>query len=474
MVPGTPAGAPAAVPAATVGASPEVAGTGAGIRSPAALRAPLAHELRAAGYALEQVRAGRALPAAVAEAASRWRLEGPSRAALQDIAYTAVRQLGRCAALARRLNAREPSAGVAALQAVALSQLLAPGHRHEAVVVDQAVAAARLEADTRAAAPFLNATLRRFLRERDPLLAAVLREPEARWNHPRWWVELLRQSYPADWQAILEAGNLPPPMTLRVNTRKTTPEAYLPQLAAAGMAARRIGPQALVLGRPCDVARLPGFAQGLVSVQDLAAQLAAPLLDARPGQRVLDACAAPGGKAGHLLELVECELTALDSDAQRLQRVRENLQRLGLQAHLAAGDARDPAGWWDGRTFDRILLDAPCSASGIVRRHPDIRWLRRRSDLATLSRQQSEMLGALWPLLEPGGKLLYATCSVFRAEGEEVVDRFCGGRPDAERLPVSWRWFGEERDSPLSQLLPQSGETRDHDGFFYASIRKSP
>jgi 16S rRNA (cytosine967-C5)-methyltransferase len=263
-------------------------------------------------------------------------------------------------------------------------------------------------------------------------------------------------------------------MTLRVNVRRTTPDEYLARLAQAGMPARRVGPQALVLEAPCDVSRLPGFDDGLVSVQDLAAQLAAPLLDVLPGQRVLDACAAPGGKSGHLLELVDCELTALDADASRLERVRENLSRLGLQARLACGDGREPGGWWDGRPFQRILLDAPCSASGIVRRQPDVRWLRRRSDLATLSALQHELLGALWPLLEPGGKLLYATCSVFRAEGEEVVARFCAGRPDAQRSPLAWQWQGEHLEQPLAQLLPQAGLSRDHDGFYYASILKIP
>lgn len=435
-------------------------------------RAPLALEFRAAAFALERVRAGSALPPALSEACARWRVAGASRAATQDFAYGAVRMLGRCLALAARLNARAPAAPIAALQAVALSQLLSPGRRHEAVVVDQAVAAARLDPSTSAAAPFINATLRRFLREREALGAAVMGEPEAQWNHPRWWIDLLRTDHPARWQSILEAGNLPPPMTLRVNARRISIDAYLERLRDAGMGARRIGPVAIRLDEPCDVARLPGFDAGLVSVQDLAAQLAAPLLDVQPGHRVLDACAAPGGKTAHLLESVDCTVVALDSDAERLVRVHENLARLGLEAQVVAGDASAPEQWWDGRRFDRILVDAPCSASGIVRRHPEIRWLRRRSDIATLSARQAEMLAALWPLLEPGGKLLYATCSVFRAEGEQVVARFGASRPDAERLPLQWPWPGDEQAHPLDHLLPSSGETLDHDGFFYASIRK--
>ena len=445
-----------------------------GADPPAALRAPLSRELCAAAWALEQVRAGQALPPALAQAAQRHRLSGPSRPAMHDIAYRAVRRLGTCLALAQRLNGREPTRAVGALQAVALAQMLEPGRRHEAVLVDQAVAAARLEPATQAAAPFLNATLRRFTRERDALLDAVMREPEARWNHPRWWIDRLRAEQSAQWQQVLAADNEPPPMTLRTNPRRTSLDAYRQALADAGIGAQVLGPQALRLDAPCDVAQLPGFDAGLVSVQDLAAQLAAPLLDVRDGQRVLDACAAPGGKTTHLLELADCDVTALDVDQARLERVRENLARLGLSARVQEGDARRPQDWWDGRRFDRILLDAPCSASGIVRRHPEIRWLRRRSDLATLSRQQSEMLALLWPLLEPGGKLLYATCSVFRAEGEGVIERFCAGHPDAERLAVHWRWIGDAQDSLLDQLLPRSGDTRDHDGFFYASVSKRP
>ncbi len=441
---------------------------------PPPVRAPLAAELRAAAHALERVRAGRSLPPSLDEAAARWRLEGASRAAMRDIAYTAVRRLGTAGALALRLNARKPSAPLAALQLVALSELLAQGRRHEAVVVDQAVEAARLGHDTQAGAGFLNATLRRFLRDRPALMGAISHDQEARWNHPRWWIDRLRADHPDAWESILDAGNAPPPMTLRVNARRATVEACLEMLAAAGHGARRIGPQAIRLDRPCDVSQLPGFAQGWMSVQDLAAQLAAPLLDVQPGQRVLDACAAPGGKTAHLLELSDCELTALDADAGRLVRVRENLDRLGLAANVVCGDARRPDDWWDGRRFDRILLDAPCSASGIVRRHPEIRWLRRRRDLATLSAVQAEMLAALWPLLEPGGKLLYVTCSVFRAEGTERVDRFLEGRSDAERIDLRWRWGADELASPVGQLLPRAGDLVDHDGFFYASIRKIP
>ena len=436
-------------------------------------RASLARELLAAACAIEALAAGQRLPDAVARAADEARLPDPSRAPVRDIAAATARRLGLARALADRLNARKPAARVAALQWVGLAELLEP-LRAEAVIVDQAVAAARLDPGCAPAAGFLNATLRRFLRERDALLAAVGDRPEARWNFPQWWISQLRADHPGDWQRVLEQSNRAPPMTLRVNSRRASPDAYLARLAQAGRGARAIGPAALVLDEPCPVEALPGWADGWVSVQDAGAQMAAPLLAPRDGERVLDACAAPGGKTTHLLELADCDLLALDVSEQRLAPVRENLARLGLRAEVRAGDARRPADWWDGRLFDRILVDAPCSASGIVRRHPDIRWLRRRSDLATLSRQQSEILGALWPLLRPGGTLLYATCSVFRAEGEQVIDHFLSGRGDARRRSLSWRFADAASEEPVAQLLPAAGPLRDHDGFFYCLLEKSP
>jgi 16S rRNA (cytosine967-C5)-methyltransferase len=436
------------------------------------LRAPLAEEFGAAAQAVGQVLAGRALPQALAALAREHRLEGVSRAAVADMAHGAMRRLGTAQALAQRLNARPPAPEVAALQLLGLSELLAPARRHEAVVVDQLVSAARLRPALAPAAPFLNATMRRFLREREALLAALADDPQARWNHPAWWVEQVRRDHPRHWESVLAAADARPPMTLRVNRRRGSAADYLARLTAAGMAGVPIGPDAVLLAQPCEVTELPGFAQGDVSVQDLAAQIAAAVLDPQPGERVLDACAAPGGKSAHLLELADCQLLAIDTDATRLQRVHENLQRLSLQAEVRQGDASRPADWWDGRPFQRILLDAPCSASGIVRRHPDIRWLRRRRDLATLAERQSQMLDALWGLLEPGGTLLFATCSVFRAEGERVVERFRAGRPDAQQQPLFWRWQGHTAPHRLSQLLPHVAPDRNHDGFFYASFRK--
>ncbi len=415
---------------------------------------------------------GRSLPESLDESTARFGLNGTSRAAARDIAHGATRRLGTVLALAARLNAREPAAEVSALQLVALAELLLPGRRHEAVIVDQAVSAARADPGTAPAAGFLNATLRRFLREREAMLAAIADDPQARWNHPAWWIERLRADHPQHWAAVLEADAGRAPMTLRVNLRRLDREAALARLAAAGLPAQPIGPAALRLAEPCDVADIPGFAQGDFSVQDLAAQLAAPLLAPRDGERVLDACAAPGGKTGHLLELADCRLLALDADAARLARVRETLDRLALQAELRCADAARPADWWDGEPFDRILLDAPCSASGIVRRHPDVVWLRQRRDIATLAARQAEMLGALWGLLKPGGTLLFATCSVFRAEGDSLITAFCRRQVDAQRQPLIWRWHEGDADHRIAHLLPNTGPARNHDGFFYASLRK--
>src|SRR5690606_18289289 len=311
------------------------------------------------------------------------------------------------------------SPAMLALQQVTLAQLLDPV-RPDATTVDQAIEAAKADPALRHGAGFLNATLRRFLRERESLVAAAREEPVGRWNFPAWWIDTLRDAYPDRWQAILEESNREPPLSLRVNTRRISTQAWLASLAEAGIAGVRIGPQAVRLDVPVPLESLPGWGEGLVSVQDAGAQLAAPLLDVADGMRVLDACAAPGGKTTHLLELATLDLVALDTDSTRLARVGENLARLGQQARLVVGDALEPAAWHDGAAFDRILVDAPCTASGIVRRQPDVRWRRRRSDMATFSDRQAAMLGALWPLLAPGGKLLYSTCSVFPAEGDPV------------------------------------------------------
>jgi len=332
--------------------------------------------------------------------------------------------------------------------------------------------------------------LRRFLRERTELLAALASDEVARHNHPGWWIRRLKQDWPEHWQAILAANQAQPPLTLRANTRHGSPAAYRDRLVAAGLLPADapspalptpLGPAPIVLPRAVPVGQLPGFAEGDASVQDASAQWAAPLLlqagDAvlPAGARILDACAAPGGKTAHLLELGDFEVTALDADPQRLQRIGDTLGRLGLRAETVAADASRPADWWDGRAFDAILLDAPCSASGIVRRHPDVRWLRRESDITALARTQDAILDALWPLLKPGGHLLYCTCSVLRAEGEDRIDAFLQRTPLAQRLPapghilpvVEYPKAVSPRPSGPPDLPADPG-----DGFFYALLAK--
>lgn len=382
------------------------------------------------------------------------------RGALQDLCYGTLRYAVRLAFLRDRLL-RKPlqDAGLAELLLVALYQLIhtkAGDH----VVVDHAVRAAKQI--NPAAGSLVNAVLRNFLRQREPLLAAADAQDTTRYSYPAWWIATLKQQYGVRAEAILAAGNTHPPMTLRVNQRTTRAADYLAELVAAGIAARLIEPQAVLLERPVAVDRLPGFAEGRVSVQDAGAQYAAPLLDVAAGMRVLDACAAPGGKAAHLLESAALEMTALDKDEQRLQRVAENFDRLHLSAKLICGDAAQPQQWWDGETFDRILCDAPCSASGVVRRHPDIKQLRRATDIEPFARQQETILDALWPLLVPGGKLLYATCSVFERENQQVIAHFLESHADAVLEPIG------APPEPTLQLLPDG----QHDGFFYARLRK--
>ena len=440
----------------------------------AVLRSALADEMQCAARALAALAEGERLDRALEAAGRTVALAPASLPVVRDLAYGASRQLGLCRALADCLNTRPPSPPVAALQWLALSQLIDPV-RHPATIVDQAVRAAQADPQTRFAAGFLNATLRSFLRRSAELLERARRDEQARWNHPRWWIDRLRADHPSDWQRILELADQQPPFTLRINRRRTDLASYQAMLQAQSMTARVVGESALIVDPPCPVHRLPGWAEGLVSVQDEGAQRAAHLLDVHDGQRVLDACSAPGGKSAHLLELASIRLTALELAPERLARVRDGLERLGLSAELVCGDAARPEGWWDGVRYDRILVDAPCSASGIVRRAPDARWLRRRGDLATFARTQRSILEGLWPLLEAGGKLLYATCSVFEAEGRGVVRPFLKDHADALERSLPADAESAARSAPRGpgiQLLPQSSPTRDHDGFFYCLIEK--
>jgi 16S rRNA (cytosine967-C5)-methyltransferase len=428
----------------------------------------LAHLLNHAADMLQGVREGRSLTVLLAQ------VPAVARAGTQALAFQVLRRLGGAEAVRSALAPKVPPPAVDALlvSAIALLWPTAAGERApyaDHTLVDQAVHAARHRAA--AAAGFVNAVLRRFVREREALAAAAERQPVGAFNHPLWWIERVRHDWPAQWQVLLHEANRRPPMTLRVNARRSTAMAYVQRLAARGQAARAIGGQAVVLAEPCPVLDLPGFVDGEVSVQDAAAQRAAPLLLGNglvAGARLLDACAAPGGKTAHLLELADLDLLALDSDPLRLVRVQDTLRRLHLTADVRAGDARLPAPWWDGRPFDAILVDAPCSASGIVRRHPDIRWLRRPDDIAALARIQAQMLDALWPLLARGGRMLYATCSVFKAEGQQQIDAFL------QRLGA-----GAADVDPASpgHLLPlpdndSTGAAATPDGFYYALIHK--
>jgi len=410
-----------------------------------------------AAGALDEVLAGAALHQVLPRRLQQLQTPG-ERGALQDIVYGSLRQLGRLDAWLDALLERpltDPELGL--LLRVALYQLAytrAPAH----AVVHNAVSAAG-EGWRRGLA---NAVLRNFQRRRAELDKLADEQPTARWSHPDWWIVRLQSEHPAHWQAILEASLLHPPFTLRINCRHGDVAAYLRRLNDAGLPAHQTGPDAVTLDRAVPVHSLPGFDEGHVSVQDAGAQWAARLLDAQAGERVLDACAAPGGKTGHILERSEVDLVALDIDAARLTRVQENLGRLQLTATLVAGDVAQPDAWWDGRPFDRILADVPCSASGVVRRNPDIKWLRRPEDIAQFAAQQAVMLETLWRLLAPGGTLLYATCSIFHEENAGQVQAFLARHAgDAERCPLA---------EPLSDgsLLPDA----EHDGFYYALLRK--
>ena len=389
-----------------------------------------------------------------------------------------MRQLGRAEALRSLLAKRPPAPAVDALLCLALALGWDEAHAPYTpfTLVDQAVEAAR-RGGARAQSGFVNACLRRFLRERDALVAASARDPVAQWNHPRWWIARMQRDWPQDWQAVLQASDHAAPLTLRVNRRRSTVAAMQARLQAEGIAAQPIGDEGLLLPRPRPVPELPGYAEGAWSVQDAAAQLAAPLLLqglVRPADRplrLLDACAAPGGKTAHLLECADAELTALDVDPARCARIHENLARLGLAAEVRAADAADVATWWDGRPFDAILLDAPCSASGIVRRHPDVRWLRRESDIAQLVVQQDRLLQALWPLVAPGGRLLFATCSVFPAEGRERIETFLAHHSEARLLPSPGHLI--PCSAAGASAVPDN-RPRDNDGFFYSLLEKGP
>ncbi len=424
------------------------------------------------------------------------------RGGLQDLSYGTLRFYGQLVrVLEQLLHHPLQDERVRCLLLVALYQLQY-GKAVPYAVVDHAVRAAqKINVKT---GGLVNAVLRNFLRQREALLANANGSEEGRYAYPQWWIDAIKAQYGERASAILLAGNQHPPMTLRVNHKRTTTADYLALLAQHDIQASQIEPDAVLLQHPLPVDKLPGFFEGMVSVQDAGAQYAASLLDVHDGMRVLDACAAPGSKSTHLLELARIELLAMDKDAQRLQRVRENLQRLQLNATLLCGDAAQPDDWWDGKPFQRILADVPCSASGVVRRHPDIKWLRRLTDMDGFAQQQLAILNALWRLLARDGKLLYATCSVFARENQQVINEFLQQHDDAQQFTLSnpnltdsssisnVKQGGDERAtktvhlarlgaseeanavSPMKwdwndgQLLPND----QHDGFFYALLHK--
>jgi 16S rRNA (cytosine967-C5)-methyltransferase len=422
--------------------------------------APLADSLAAAANLVARVAGGRSLAAGLERGADQ---EGdPRRAALLDLCHGTLRRYGRVQAIVAALSRRTAQARDPLVEALLWCSLYAldSGRYAAYTVVDQAVrACALLRRD--AAKGYVNALLRAYRRGGAALQDRLAADVEARYWHPRWWIERVRTSYPQHWEEVLAAGNSHPPMGLRVNARRMSAAAYLEQLSAHGIAAGHKGESALLLAKPLPVERLPGFAQGDVSVQDLGAQRAARLLDLRAGQRVLDACAAPGGKSAHILESAAVALTALDADAARSADIARNLSRLGLEARLQVADCTALDSWWDGEPFERVLADVPCSASGVARRHPDIKWLRQTADAAAFATRQARILDALWRVLAPGGKLLYVTCSVFPEENGAVLDAFLARAPLARRLPLP--------DGAADQLLPGP----EHDGFYFALLGKS-
>jgi 16S rRNA (cytosine967-C5)-methyltransferase len=465
---------------------------------------PLWRQLNAVAQVLIAVRAGKSWTT------SQLDIDSTLRPGVQALSFAVLRNYGTALALRATLASRTPSAAADALLCSVLALALVPdgapdeaaavgseligttpiatgvsGAPYEAhTLVNQAVEAAKRNPATYPQASFINACLRRFLREREALLGSALRQPQAQWNHPTWWIQHLQREYPERWQSILQANAFSAPFTLRINTKNATRANYKAALVAMQIEAQEVGNCGLQLSHSAYVPGLPGYADGWFSVQDAAAQSAAPLLlDAlAPGQtagsktlRVLDACAAPGGKTAHLLEYaatkgLSVEVLALDIDAARCQRIEDNLRRLQLRAQVVVADAANPQVWWDGRLFDAILLDAPCTASGIVRRHPDIRWLRRETDISQLALQQQALLNALWPLLKPEAVMLYCTCSVFKAEGQDQMQTFLARHKDAALLPSPGHLLPQ---SPLQPGALHDNHLGGHDGFFYGLLRKT-
>ncbi len=429
----------------------------------------LAAQLLASATALAAVLKGQSLSAALTQTPA------PLRPGVQALSFFALRRFGLSRALVAVLvpkPVKEPLVQGLLLLGLALLEAsyaqaekgtadagtpIYPAH----TLVDQLVSAAAAHPRSRRAKGLINATMRRFGREHPSLLAQIQDLPEVRYQHPEWWIKAVQAAWPEHWQDILQAAGQAPPMTLRSNIRRISRDELQAHLQAAGIGSSRALAQALILERPSPVQDIPGYAQGWWSVQDVSAQLAATLLPLQKNWRVLDACAAPGGKTAHMLELQQVQLTAIDNDAGRLQRVADNLQRLGLDSasnRLLCADVSQVQSWWDGQAFDAILADVPCTASGVVRRHPDIPWLRQPQDIDKMAKLQAKILAALWPCLAKGGYLLYATCSIFPQEGSLQMEKFLQRHADAVLLEYP------------GHILP--GREQAGDGFFYALLRK--
>lgn len=417
--------------------------------------------------AVSDVLGGRNLTLALPESLTAFpKATSQQKGGAADLSYGTLRFYGEVNAYLELLLEKPLSnVDINSLLLVAIYQLL-HDQAEEFTVVNQAVKAASF-AKPRWAKGLVNGVLRNFLRQKDALLAKTKTDEVALYSYPKWWVNKLKTQYPKNWQAILMTGNAHPPMTLRVNNRKSNAQEYCKLLARQAIEMVELGEQAVTLAKPMPVEQVPGFAEGVVSVQDHGAQLAAQLIDLKTGLRVLDACSAPGGKAGHILELFDLDLTALDSDTKRLQRVESNLLRLGLQADCQVGDAST---WKTEKLFDRILADVPCTASGIVRRHVDIKWLRRESDIVSFTQQQALILSNLWRLLTKGGKLLYVTCSIFEEENQRQIEHFLKNHSDATQLPLD---LNDNRVKSFNIQHGQLTPSNTHDGFFYALLQKT-
>jgi 16S rRNA (cytosine967-C5)-methyltransferase len=419
-----------------------------------------------AAEAIGQVFAGRNLGVVLESLFARYSNITPQqRAVAQDLSYGTLRFYGAIEALLDQLLQKPlEDAKLQCLLLVAIYQLQydkAASH----TVVDQAVRAASQSKKTWAKG-LVNGVLRNFLRQQPELVANLKDNEFATYSYPAWWVTKLKYQYPDNWQSMLEAGNQHPPMTLRVNQRQISVADFVSKLEAEGIVSQALGANAVTLDKPIPVDRIPGFSAGEASVQDYAAQVAGYALDLKDGQRVLDACCAPGGKTGQILELADVDLVAVDNDVTRIALTQSNIERLKLKATLLVGDAANSVDWWDGKPFDRILADVPCTAAGIVRRHVDIKWLRREADIASFTKQQAQILPSLWQVLAKGGKLLYVTCSVFQEENQRQIDSFLKLHADAEQLPL---------DQPLAGLILNNGQllpSAQHDGLFYALLQK--